>query len=196
VVWSGGARPGDEFVANLCGQAVHQLKGELLVLVHGEAHAQAELRVVLEEAVGPGGAAAILVGSVGRGGQVAAVDAGAARGIGDEGAVAEELGEQLDIGRLAAAGAGTAVFEQGLQELGALHVHLHRGAVHFGEIQEEAVVGGFGLAERNLGHHVDGLVLGIALVLHGTDLDAEVQPVQSSGATWMVYFWPLYSGPL
>ena len=61
---------------------------------------------------------------VGRGRQVAAVDRGAAGGVGDERAVAEELGEQLDVGRLAAAGAGAGELEERLEELRALDVEL------------------------------------------------------------------------
>ena len=57
---------------------------------------------------------------VGRGGQVAAVDRRAAGGVGDHHAVAEELRQQLDVGRLAAAGAGAGELEQRLQELRAL----------------------------------------------------------------------------
>ena len=76
-----------------------------------------ELGVVLEQRVGPGRPAAVAVGSVGRGGQVAAVDRRAAGGVGDQRPVAEQLGQQLDVGGLAAAGAGARVLEQRLEEL-------------------------------------------------------------------------------
>ena len=57
---------------------------------------------------------------VGRAGQVAAVDRRAARGVGDHHPVAEELREQLHVGRLAAAGAGPGELEQRQQQLRAL----------------------------------------------------------------------------
>ena len=56
-----------------------------------------------------------------RGGQVAAVDAAAAGGVGDEQVVAEQLGEQLQVRRLAAAGARSAELEQRLAQLAGLH---------------------------------------------------------------------------
>ena len=62
------------------------------------------------------------VRAVGRRRQVAAVDRRAAGGVADQQPVAEELGQQLDVRRLAAAGAGAGVLEQRLQELGALDV--------------------------------------------------------------------------
>jgi hypothetical protein len=52
----------------------------------------------------------------GGGGQVAAVDGGAAGGVGDHGAVAEQLAEQLDVGRFAAAGAGAGELKQRLEQ--------------------------------------------------------------------------------
>ena len=105
-----------------------------LLPVQAQAQAEAELGVVLEERIGPGGPAAVAVARVGRGRQVAAVDGGAARGVGDDRAVAEELGEQLDVGRLAAAGAGAGEFEERIEELGALHlVELEGRAVGRGE---------------------------------------------------------------
>src|SRR5581483_2535587 len=54
-----------------------ELAGVFVLLIDGEAHAEAEFRVVLEERVRPGGSAAVLVGAVRSGGQVAAVDGGA-----------------------------------------------------------------------------------------------------------------------
>ncbi len=60
--------------------------------------------------------------AVGRGGQVAAVDRGAAGGVGDQHAVAEQLRHQLDVRRFAAAGAGAGELEQRLQQLHVLHL--------------------------------------------------------------------------
>ena len=99
-----------------------QLAGVLVLLVDGEAHAEAELGVVFEQRVGPGRSAALVVGAVGRGRQVAAVDRGAAGGVGDQHAVAEELGHQLDVRRFAAAGAGAGELEERLEQLDVLHL--------------------------------------------------------------------------
>ncbi len=152
----------------------YQLAGVFVLLVDGQAHAQAEFGVVFEQRVGPGRAAAVLVGAVGRGGQVAAVDGGAAGGVGDHHAVAEQLGQQLDVGRFAAAGAGAGELEQGLEQLHVLHlVEREHGALGLGNLQEEVPVGGFAFAQRRLGHHVDGAVLDFALALGGADLHAE-----------------------
>ena len=96
------------------GQLRQQLAGIFALLVQRQAHAQAKFGVVFEERVGPGRAAPFAVDGPGGGGQVAAVDGGAAGGIGDQHAVAEELGEQLDVGCLAAAGAGAGELEQRL----------------------------------------------------------------------------------
>ena len=97
--------------------AAEQLAAYSLLLVERQAEAEAELGVVLEERVRPGRAAALAVRRPGRGRQVAAVDRGAAGGVGDEHPVAEELGDQLDVGRLAAAGAGAGELEERLEEL-------------------------------------------------------------------------------
>ena len=92
------------------------------MLVGGEAQAQAELGIVLEQRVGPGRAAALGVRGPGRRRQVAAVDRRAAGGVGDLQAVAEQLREQLEVRRLAAAGAGAGELEQRLEELRAAHL--------------------------------------------------------------------------
>ena len=98
--------------------ARHQFAARIpFCLSMASAHAQAELGVVFEQRVGPGRAAAVVVDRVGRGGQVAAVNRGAAGGVGDEGAVAEELRQQLDVRRFAAARAGARELEQRLQQL-------------------------------------------------------------------------------
>ena len=49
--------------------------------------------------------------------QVGAVDRRAAGGVGDDHPVAEQLGDQLDVGRLAAAGAGARELEERLEHL-------------------------------------------------------------------------------
>ena len=74
--------------------------------VERETKAEAELRVVFEERVGPGGSPPIAVGRVRRGRKIAAVNRRATGRIGDEQPIAKELGEELEIGRLATARAG------------------------------------------------------------------------------------------
>ena len=83
----------------------------------------------------------VLVKSIRRGRQVATIDRGAARSVGDEGPVTKELAEQLDVRRLAATGAGARVLEQRPQQLRALdRIGLELGAVKIGEAEEELVV--------------------------------------------------------
>src|SRR6185436_9101649 len=65
--------------------------------IESETHAEAELRVVLEQRVRPRGPAALAVHGVGSGRQVRAVDRRASGGVRDEGAITEELGEGLDV---------------------------------------------------------------------------------------------------
>ena len=77
----------------------------------------------------------------GRGRQVAAVDRRAAGRVRDHQPVAEELREELQVRRLAAAGAGAGELEQRLEELGAAH-----GA----EVDPRAVVRGQRLEERDV----------------------------------------------
>ena len=62
------------------------------------------------------------VGRPRSGGQVAAVNARAAGRVGDHGAVAKQLAEQPQIGRLAATGARPGKLKKGLQELDILDV--------------------------------------------------------------------------
>jgi hypothetical protein len=124
-----------------------QFAGEFGLLVDRQAHAQAKLGVVFEQRVRPGRAAAFFVLGPRGGGQVAAVDGGAAGGIGDDGAVAEQLREQLDVGGFTAAGAGAGELKQRLQELRVLDVVAGcRAGVAFGQGQEEVPVCAFGLA--------------------------------------------------
>jgi NAD(P)-dependent dehydrogenase (short-subunit alcohol dehydrogenase family) len=76
---------------------------------------------------------------VGRGRQVAAVDRRAAGRVRDQEAIAEELGEQLDVRRLAAARARAAELEERLEQLRALGVHAADllGRSTCGQIEEE-----------------------------------------------------------
>ena len=109
-----------QLAANSFRLAFDQFAGEFALLVHGQAHAQTELGVIFEQRVGPGRSAAISIEGLGRGGQIAAVNGRAAGGIGDNGAVAEELGEQPDVRCFAAAGAGAGELKQRAQQCGVL----------------------------------------------------------------------------
>ncbi len=86
-----------------------------------EVHAVAEFRVVLKERVCPCGTVTRFVCRVRAGGSASAVDRRTARSVCDDHAIAEELGDELDVRRLAAARARTAEFEQRTHELAALY---------------------------------------------------------------------------
>src|SRR5262249_12071504 len=91
-----------------------------------------------------------------------------------EHAVAEKLRHELDVGRLAAAGACAAELEERLHELDVFDLGGREdGAIGLGDLEEEIPVGGFTLPDGWLRDHVDRLVLHFALALGGTDLDAE-----------------------
>ena len=90
--------------------------------------------------------------------QVAAVDRRAAGGVGDLQAVAEQLRQQLEVGRLAAAGAGAGELEQRLEELHAAHIgEIDARAVVHRQGLEEGDVGALGLQQRRLVAQVDRL---------------------------------------
>ncbi len=106
--------------------------------------------------------------------QVAAVNRGAAGGVGDHRAVAEQLRQHFDVRRLAAAGARAAEFKQRAQEL--LLAQLRRldlAPVGFRQAEEEIPVLAFRQAQRRLRPHVDGLELRLGLVLGRADVHAE-----------------------
>ena len=131
------------------------------------------------------GPAAVAVGRVRRRRQVAAVDRRAAGRVGDQQPVAEELREQLEVRRLAAAGAGARVFEQRLEELRALVIELrHRGRdrARAGRGRSRSC-----RARRSrsgaCGCMSIALCLGLVRSLAGQTLTHRLQPVQSSGAT-------------
>ena len=103
-----------------------------------EPHPEAELGVVLEQRVVPRRAPSFGVRRPRRGRQVGAVDRRAPGGVRDDHAVAEQLGDELDVRGLATAGAGARELEQRLQRLGALHRIVRQGvAVDLGKRQEE-----------------------------------------------------------
>ena len=91
-------------------------------------------------------------------------------------AVAEQLREQLDVRRFAAAGAGAGVLEQRLEELRASCGRPSRRsrALDLRQIEEERVVLALGVAQRRLRLHVDRLVPRIGPVLGRADVHAQV----------------------
>ena len=155
-----------------------------------------ELGVVLEQRVVPRRPAALGVGRPRRGRQVGAVDRRAAGGVGDDHAVAEELADELDVGRLAAAGAGAGELEQRLEHLRALHrVVRQQVAVEVRDREEVLPAAALDVAVDRHRFHVDRLVadLGLALgrahvdahaaagAVVGRDLDGEVVPGEVLG---------------
>jgi len=77
-----------------------------------QAHSQAKFSVVLKQRVRPGRAASEIILGPRRGGQVAAIDGGAARCVRDDCPVAKELRDEFDIRRFTASRAGTGEFKQ------------------------------------------------------------------------------------
>ena len=92
--------------AAVAGEAfLHNALHAVAHLAGGGGHTEAELSVVLKERVGPSGTeAAAVVAAVRCGRSRAAVDGGAARGVGHHHLLAEELGDALEVRGLAAAG--------------------------------------------------------------------------------------------
>ena len=156
------------------GELLHQPLGLVVALVVGEAKAEAEFGVVLEQGIGPGGATALVVGAPGGGGQAAAVDRGAAGGIGHHHPITEELAGELDVGRFAAAGAGAGELEQGLLQLLLVDVVGVEGKpIGIRQVEEKVPVAPLLVAQGPLRLHVDGLAAGFAPVAHRADLNAE-----------------------
>ena len=127
-----------------------------------------------------------------RGGQVAAVDRRAAGGVGDHRPVAEELAHQLQVGRLAAAGAGAGELEERLEQLRALdHVDLDLRAVDLGNARGRSRSWPARRSRwSSFGSMLMALCLATSLLRAGQTSTQTPQPVQSSGATWTVRCWP------
>ena len=110
--------------------------------------------------------------------QVAAVDRGAAGRVGDLQPVAEQLRQQLQVRRLAAARAGAGEGEQRLQELHAAHVgEIHPGAIVHRQRLEEGDCRALGVQQRHLVLQVDRDLSGDGT---GQASTHRPQPVQSS----------------
>src|SRR5450759_2717534 len=118
--------------------------------VGGKAQTEAELGVVLEQRVRPRRAAPLGVGRPRRRGQVPTVDRRAAGRVRDHSPVTEQLREELQVRRLAAAGARSGELEQRLEELGAAHrAEVHPGALGCRRRLEERDVVPLGGGERD-----------------------------------------------
>ncbi len=160
-------------IADFGAQCAHQRLRQVALRIQREAHAEAELRVVLEQAVGPCGALAGAVLRPRGGGQVAAVDGGATRGVGHQQVIAVELRQELDVGCFAAAGAGAGVFEQRRAQLRAFdQIDAVPRRTCLGQTEEEPVTALLNLQVFELGLHVDGFVLDCLLAARRTDVDA------------------------
>ena len=128
------------------------------------------------------------VGRVRRGREVGAVDRRAAGGVGHHHPVAEELGDELDVGGLAAARARPRELEQRLEHLGALH----RVVARAGRGRAAGSTGRTPSSTRSrsrcssTGSMLIALCRTSVLLLAGHTSTHTPQPVQSSGATWMV----------
>ena len=142
--------------------------------VGGEPEAEPELGVVLEEGVRPCRAAAVGVGRPRRGRQVPAVDRRASGRVGNHQPVAEQLREQLEVGRLAAARARAGELEQRLQELGAAHrAEVDPGPVARRQRLEERDVVALGGDQRLALSEVDRLADRVARRHGRAGLDAQ-----------------------
>src|SRR4029453_18179453 len=142
--------------------------------IESHAHAEAELGVVLEERIRPRWTSTVTVERPGCRRLASAVDRRASGRVRHEGPVTEELAQELEIGRLAAAGAGARELEERLEELAVLHLtRVEQVPVGLGQAEEEDPVPRFRLAKRWLRRHVDGSVADLALALGRADLDAQ-----------------------
>ncbi len=120
------------------------------------------------------GPAAVAIHRVRRGGQIAAVDGRAASGIRDHRPIAEQLRQQLDVGRFAATGAGARKLEQRLQQLHVFDVV--SGQVlrsNSGRPRKKSQLRRSCSRNRRLRRHVDGFLLRFALALGRAHLHAQ-----------------------
>ena len=163
-----------EVVADLRGELGQQSARHRRLLVDRQAVAEAEFGIVLEQRVVPRRSAPVGADLPGMRRQVAAIDRRAAGGVGDLQPVAEKLADQLDVGRLAAAGAGAGELEQRLEELHAAHIgEIDPRAVRQRQRLEEGEVALLRLDQRLLVGHVDGLVAGLGRADRRAVLDAD-----------------------
>ena len=119
-------------------------------MIEREAHAESELSVVFEQRIAPGRSASFAIDRVRRRRQIAAVDARTTGRVRDDRAIAKELRHQLDVRRLAAAGARAGEFKQRLEQLNVLDVLERQIAVamNFRQRQEIIPVDALAVAQR------------------------------------------------
>ena len=178
-------------VADLGGEALEQSAGVIGLGVEREPHPEPELRVVLEERVVPGRPAPGGVDRPWCRRQVGAVDRRAAGRVGHDHPVAEELADQPDVGRLAAAAARARELEERLEDLAALDRIVRQRLA----IERAGSTGRSPIASRSTsrcsatGSMLMALWLESVLLLAGQTSTHTPQPVQSSGATWIVSRW-------
>ena len=182
-VLDGAEQPGDDRRPQLRGQPLEQPAGLVGLGVERQAHPEAELGVVLEERVAPGRTAAGGVDRPRRRRQVGAVDRRAAGGVGHDHPVAEELADQAEVGRLAAAAAGARELEQRLQDLAALDGVVGdqaRGRAARSSGRSPSAVRSMSRCSAT-GSMLMALWLVSVLLLAGQTSTQTPQPVQSSG---------------
>ena len=152
-------------------------------------HTEAELCIIFKEGVCPCGAVTLLVYGVGAGGSGTAVNGGTAGCVCNDHPVAEELGNKLYIGSLAAACACAGEFEHGLEELAALDGCLVDGQVEGGQIHCEVPVIVFNFFDFCKRSHLESLCLcganidaaAAAGAVIGADLNSEELAVADAG---------------
>ena len=159
------------------------LHGALQLGVDGVVRLQeavSELGGVLKQGLLPGSTEAALILAVGGAGQAAAVSGSAAGSVGDIHMVAEQLGDHLDVGRLAAACAGGRELIVVARELQALDVLLVDRILLDGDVIHRVVpvaaVGHHGLradhSQRRILGQAAGDALAAAQAVVGRHLDA------------------------
>src|SRR5262249_40200258 len=102
-------------------ETAEQLASVVRLPVQGQAHAETELGIVLEQRVGPRGTTSVRVRRPRRGRLTGTVDRRAAGGVRDDRAVTEELAHGLEVRSLATPRARAGELEQRFEELYVLH---------------------------------------------------------------------------
>ena len=106
-----------QFGAHFCGMFGEQFAGILSQFINRQAHAHAKFGVILKQGVRPCRSASVLIRGIGSGGQVAAVNRSTPGGVGDDHAIAKQLGGKFNVWGLAAARASAGELEQRLKQL-------------------------------------------------------------------------------
>ena len=184
-VWSAFSSSTARLSPSAVRQPLDQRARRRLMRVHAQPQPEAEFRVVFEQRIRPCRPAAVAIGRVRRGRQIAAVNRRAAGGVGDQQAIAEQLREQLDVRRFAAARAGARVLEQRLEELRALVIDPRSGRRGRSPADRGRTSSSRRSGSRSgaCGRMSMALCFGLVRSLAGQTFTHRLQPVQSSGAT-------------